>query len=348
MSKRDRSLVISFFTDSDDNKLVCSLCGYKMAVPKDMSTSTRRYHLKSKHKQSYDEMCKKEDENKIQKKKKCEEEDTRRSSLVMLKPTTSGEPSHQLTLKEAETYTRKYTPDDPAQVKSNSLLINWIADGLLPYTTVENEQFLRWTSHINRKIHVVSEKVIRTKLLPELDVKVQYEVKRILTDVIHGTQHAITTDIWSSPARESFISYTAHFISKDWTRKRVVLRCCSFDFDHSGDNISHVLRSITSDWELGDISAVVRDNASNMVKATNQELNETDNESGDENDDDIQGDEENAEMVRCHGGVNCTCHCLHLVVKHSIDKQVRSNFLRIFKNGSYWLVSIREYKNKNC
>lgn len=133
--------------------------------------------------------------------------------------------------------------------------------------------------------------------------------------------HAITTDIWTSSGQDSFISYTAHFITVNWERKVAVIRCMPYNTDHTGDNISNVLHDISNDWGLGDISAVVRDNAANMVCATSG--NTTDRVEDQDDQQDVEMEEQ--EEIECYCGVNCTCHVLHLIVKHSLEKQVCTN-----------------------
>ncbi|RXG61778.1 Zinc finger BED domain-containing protein 4 [Armadillidium vulgare] len=194
---------------------------------------------------------------------------------------------------------------DPNQIEGEKLLTYWLCDGLKPYETVENVQFLKFISHLCKKFKVPSEKTIRTKLIPDLDKKVQFVIKESLRSNESGA-FAITTDIWSSPSNDSFMSITAHWITTDFERKLAVLRCIRYNTTHNASNISCCLKHIFKDWELNKIHAIVRDNAKNIVLAV--------------------------EMAR-YQGIGCFCHILHLIVKHSIFEQrgIKNMLLRLRK-----------------
>ena len=104
----------------------------------------------------------------------------------------------------------------------------------------------------------------------------------------------MTTDIWSSPSRDSFISFTAHWISANFQRKLIVLRCMRLNTEHSADNIAKALPGIASDWGHLKIHTVTRDNAINMINAARKA---------------------NIESIGCY------CHILHLVITHSVFQQ---------------------------
>ena len=52
-------------------------------------------------------------------------------------------------------------------------------------------------------------------------------VKSHVAQLIDLEPHiSITTDIWSSDSLDSYISFTAHWINKDWSIKRVIYMHC--------------------------------------------------------------------------------------------------------------------------
>lgn len=99
---------------------------------------------------------------------------------------------------------KKWDSKHPEQVEGEKLLTYWLCAGLKSYETVENAHFQRFVSHLSKKFKVPSEKIIRTKLVPELNEKIQYAVKQSLklNSSENGT-YSITTDIWSSPSKDS-------------------------------------------------------------------------------------------------------------------------------------------------
>ena len=111
----------------------------------------------------------------------------------------------------------------------------------------------------------ILEKTIRTKLVPELNAKVQFLVKETLDSNKKGF-YSITTDIWSSPSRDSFMTLTLHLITEDFDRKVVILRCIRYNMSHTASNLGNTLKGIWNDWGIQDIHVILRDNASNIVQ----------------------------------------------------------------------------------
>ena len=136
----------------------------------------------------------------------------------------------------------------------------WLCDALKPYTTVENESFIKFQQEI---YCAPSEKVMRERIIHDIHNKVQYTVKESLDKNTLGI-YALTTDMWTSKTYDGYISYTAHWITADWKRKVVILRCMPYNTKHTGESRSVVLKNITKDWGLAEIHCVVRDNASNI------------------------------------------------------------------------------------
>lgn len=81
---------------------------------------------------------------------------------------------------------------------------------------------------------------------------------------------SFTTDIWSEPsASVSLLSLTAHGITEDFTRTKIVLKCCSLHGRHTGDIICNNFNMMLREWNIQgeQVHCFVRDSGSNMVKA---------------------------------------------------------------------------------
>ena len=65
------------------------------------------------------------------------------------------------------------------------------------------------------------------------------------------------------------ISLTAHWINDCFVKKEAVLHVKSFPDSHTGENICNTFNTMLENWNIENTSVhlVVRDNASNMVKA---------------------------------------------------------------------------------
>lgn len=80
---------------------------------------------------------------------------------------------------------------------------------------------------------------------------------------------ALTTDGWTSRSMEGYITVTAHFIHK-WETKNYVLQTRRMDQSHTSENLSEVLTSAISEWNLQRYEqnlSLTTDNASNIVNA---------------------------------------------------------------------------------
>ena len=97
----------------------------------------------------------------------------------------------------------------------------------------------------------------------------QYKISECLTRCLSGENdnYAITTDIWSSRALDSYLSTTLHF-ADGFDRKLAILRCFPYNSKHSGESIKAQIKMIIADWNLPpEPVAIVRDAGSNVTKA---------------------------------------------------------------------------------
>ena len=67
--------------------------------------------------------------------------------------------------------------------------------------------------------------------------ELQEEIKREMEEVAKETDIAFTTDVWTSPTGESFMTMSMHWISWDWHLKTRILGMTSFPKDHTTVNI---------------------------------------------------------------------------------------------------------------
>jgi hypothetical protein len=100
--------------------------------------------------------------------------------------------------------------------------------------------------------------------------KMQAELKESLKATLALTKFvALTSDIWTSAANESYISVTVHYIDNSWVLCDRVLAVMPIDERHTGDNIVKWLLDALAQYDLSPskVSALVHDNGSNMVAA---------------------------------------------------------------------------------
>ena len=107
------------------------------------------------------------------------------------------------------------------------------------------------------------------RVIPKLNEKVKAEVK---ADLKNAEFVALTTHGWTSRSMEGYITVTAHFIH-EWEIKNYVLQTRRMDESHTSENLSEVLTSAISEWNLQRYHqnpSLTTDNASNIVNAPKQ------------------------------------------------------------------------------
>ena len=104
------------------------------------------------------------------------------------------------------------------------------------------------------------------RVIPKLNEKVKAEVK---ADLKNAEFVALTTHGWTSRSMEGYITVTAHFIH-EWEIENYVLQTRRMDESHTSENLSEVLTSAISEWNLQRYDqnpSLTTDNASNIVNA---------------------------------------------------------------------------------
>ena len=80
----------------------------------------------------------------------------------------------------------------------------------------------------------------------------------------------LTTNAWTSLATESYITYTAHYITKEWEMKSRVLSTHSTEERYTADNLAADMEANEQKWQINKLlldSIYVHDNATNVTKA---------------------------------------------------------------------------------
>lgn len=298
-TKRPVSAVWDYFTVvvGREEVATCNICSSEMrrgsagASSKSFSTKSLWGHLKAKHK---DEHClaeEKQAEGLLKKGKKTKVLEDSVQVCVQEKPPCSSA-SEQLPLVETLDAGRPWDARHSAQTEGERLLTYWLCDALKGSETVGNAHFLRFVRHLSKEFKVPSEKILRTKHVPELNRSVQFAVMQSLkSNASENGTCSITTDVWSAPGKDSFMSITAHWVTKDFKRKRAALRCVRYSTAHEAADLASAVRNTCTDWGLKNVHVAVTYSASNIILAV-----------------------KNAG----YHSIGCFCHILHLVVQHSV------------------------------
>ena len=102
-------------------------------------------------------------------------------------------------------------------------------------------------------------------LLPDMYTTRAEEIKRELLQISHV---ALTSDLWTSRTKESYLTITCHFVTSTWELKSLVLETFGFEKDHTAENIAASFQKTAEEWGISrKVVAMVTDNAANVVAA---------------------------------------------------------------------------------
>ncbi|CAH1106703.1 unnamed protein product [Psylliodes chrysocephalus] len=153
----------------------------------------------------------------------------------------------------------------PRQEKINSLVLNMIVKDLQQFSIVDDSGFRKLILELEPSYKFPSRQTFTQSLLPK-----KYEtVKQTLHELLHSAEFVTaTTDGWTSRANESYISVTAHFITKKWNFHSCLLDCFPYEKSHTAKNLSEEMQRVAIEWSITDkIFAVSTDNAANVVSS---------------------------------------------------------------------------------
>ena len=138
-----------------------------------------------------------------------------------------------------------------------------VARDLRPISIVEGAGFKHLLSYLEPGYRVPSHTHIATVCRRLYNVQKE-RLKKEITDCGHL---ALTTDIWTSSAVDSYLTVTVHFIDKLWQMCTRVLLTTEMAERHTGINIADRLTKMAEEWDISHrrISAIVHDNAANAV-----------------------------------------------------------------------------------
>lgn len=147
--------------------------------------------------------------------------------------------------------------------KIDKYLTMMIATDFQPYSIVEDKGFRKLVEVLNPGYTLPSRQKIRYDLMPELYLCAKSQLASMLDNIINV---ALTTDMWSNQNMDCFLTVTVHFFYKN-ILKSYVLTTCDVPTSHTSENLAKIMRDLLTEWKiLGKISAIVTDNAANMVK----------------------------------------------------------------------------------
>ena len=127
-------------------------------------------------------------------------------------------------------------------------LMNWIVNGFNNLDEVEDEDFRKLHEAVNPNVPVISTPHLVDQLYDQYQI-IHYFVKRYISKRLF----TLTTDTWTSAAKQSYIALTAHFINDDWELESICLDCCNFTGTHTAVDykrkVEEMLVNCDCKWE---------------------------------------------------------------------------------------------------
>ena len=239
MARKRTSRVWEFFEEpevvseggKDVRRVPCKLCEQQLADGG--GTTNLLSHLQAKHPEEY---------------KRC-------TDCLSTKKQTS-----------LTTLVRKCSPTSPQRAAViTEKIVEFIAKDMRPLSVVDGDGFKQLINCLEPGYKVPS----RTHVTSICHKKFVAVKEQLLTTLSTVQFVAVTTDIWTSRATQAYLTVTAHFITELWEMESKVLLTREMPERHTGVHISERLMKATVEWKISEkVVAVVRDNAANMVLAS--------------------------------------------------------------------------------
>lgn len=153
------------------------------------------------------------------------------------------------------------------KLEIDTQFVKMIVKGYRPFDMAEDEEFKKFVALVNPNYSIPCRKTVSSSLIPQL---YNQNKEIIIEELKSAFAVSVTTDSWTSVNAESFLAYTAHFISEKLTMKSYLLDCLEFTERHTAVNLSKETKRILNEYGLLEkVTTVVTDNAANIVLMTN-------------------------------------------------------------------------------
>ena len=150
------------------------------------------------------------------------------------------------------------------QSKVDKLLINFICEGLHPFSVVEQPAFKELLLTLNPQCKIISRPNLKSRIEGAAS-----QMKKTLMSHLTGVSYvATTTDCWTVH-QQSYIGVTSHWIDEDTLERRsAALACQRLNGSHTFDVIAGALDDINCQYRIrGKVVRATTDNGSNFIKA---------------------------------------------------------------------------------
>ena len=234
----------------DNTRAVCRSCR-QTVLAKSGNTSNLMAHLRVNHSRIHSEL----------------------QNAMKRKATASATPSSssQCTLSESLERCQRYDRKGKKWIELTEAVTYYIAKDAVPIRTVEKSGFKKLVKKFDSRYELPSRKYFSQRALPNLYTSVK---EKLMKDLSSVRFYSATTDLWSSSGMTPYISYTVHYIDKEWFLQSKCLQTQFIPEDHTGENLAEAMKATLESWNLDSSNQVclTTDSGSNVIKAA-EDLN---------------------------------------------------------------------------
>ena len=157
------------------------------------------------------------------------------------------------------------TRDNPKWKKLTNAICYFLAKDMMPFDTVNDPGFRYMIKTFEPRYTPPDRKTISTHYMQDLYQREKIRVQQQLNN-IEG--YAITTDMWTSQAKQAYCAVTVHSVTQ-FKLQSFLISIHEFSDSHTAENIVGELNDTLAEWNLASqgIIAAITDNAANVTAA---------------------------------------------------------------------------------
>ena len=229
------------------DKPVCKYCCTNISA-KDGNTTNLYSHLKNKHPNVY--------------------ATTNMKSLQPAKRKSSDRDPEQPTIQDSFLRGQKLPTNGSEHKKLTKSITYWLAKDAQPEYSVEKPGFQQMIKTFCPRYQLPSRNYFSRTALPKLFSETYQQIQTTLTSK-EVSYFSATADLWTSCARDPFLSFTLHHISPQWELLSNCLCTRYIVDDHTGENLKEFLLEVFAEWDLSQerLVAITTDSGANVKLA---------------------------------------------------------------------------------
>ena len=160
-----------------------------------------------------------------------------------------------------------YPPGSPRIALINRKVAQFVVRDMKPLETIHGEGFRDLLTTLDPRYTPCSRSHILERYIVPMYHLTSEELQK---DMLNGVSHAMTTDAWTSPTADSFITTTVHYFDCDTMElKANVLETLQCHIRHTADNLATEVKRVSEKWKMKE-TRVISDGAANIQAALNK------------------------------------------------------------------------------